>query len=72
MMGLKYFEDYELRFQDVVLSEEDMVLDDNIFYREPIYDPILNLYLEDDRTVGFYLNRAQNIDNILNNTHKQL
>jgi hypothetical protein len=39
-----------------VLSEEDMVLDDNIFYREPIYDPLLNLYLEDDRRVGFYLN----------------
>jgi hypothetical protein len=36
-MGLNYIDDYELRYQEQVLSDDDQIIDNSAF-KEPYYD----------------------------------
>jgi hypothetical protein len=56
-MGLNYIDDYELTYQDQVLIDDDMIIDNSAF-REPIYDVHVHIYIEDEKKVN-YVNKAK-------------
>ena len=52
-MGFNDMEDYELRFGQKIINDDDMIIDDSGM-REPVFDLQLHAYLEDDRKVYYY------------------
>jgi hypothetical protein len=50
-------DDYELTYQDQVLIDDDMIIDNSAF-REPIYDVHVHIYIEDEKKVN-YVNKAK-------------
>lgn len=52
-MGLKV-EDYEFRMGEMVISDDDMILDDSNF-EEPLYEIHFRIYLEEDNRVYYYV-----------------
>lgn len=61
MMGLTDLEDYELRQDDHIITDDEMIIDDSRL-RDPIFDLKLNVYLEEDKKVYYYVPKPKTFE----------
>ena len=68
IMGFNDREDFELRFGNKLIIDDDMVIDDSGM-RDPTFDLQLHLYLEEDRKVYYYLPKPKTHEDKIKDAH---